>query len=244
MESLFEVGDIVYVQAKVLTVEEQEDDVRYSVVTDIAKFFCTEKGDKIRRSADSQNMIEKSFNQGKDAFYTLIKNISEMPAEQFEAAFPDIEDIPDLLSEMTWDEIEAAYKVWSTSMNVDVEDIVDYEYKGSVNRYVVVTAYVIIDGKAYNTKDLTEDQLKDVSILNTKVLTLLDPVNRVMLTGIPVHDVMYLGKSIPVEAYLKDMADDMEEALHVDEDITGAPEIKEVTNRNDPNYDEYYGNED
>lgn len=243
MESLFEVDDIVYVQAKVLTVEEQEDDVRYSVITNIAKFFCTEKGDKIRRSADSQNMIDKSFKEGKEAFYTAISNVSQMSESDREAMFGQI-TMEKILSEYSMTEIEDIYNEWVNRMSLKSGDIVDYNFNNNIETYVVIAAFVVVNNTTVNIRDCTDAQLAQPGVLSSKTLTLLEPTHRITKEEVSIYDVVSTGRSIDADEYLSNMANDMSVATYVDTSVTGSPSIKVVISKDDVNYDEYYDEDD
>ena len=243
MESLFEVDDIVYVQAKVLTVEEQENDVRYSVATNIAKFFCTEKGDKIRRSADSQNMINKSFIEGKDAFYIAISNVSLMSESDRESMFNET-SMEGILANYTREDIENIYNDWVNKMSLEAGDVVDYTNMNSTSIYVIIAAYVTVDRNIMNVEDCTAEQLASPLVLSSKTLTLLDPATKKVYNGISIYDVVTTGKKIPVEAYLNDMVNDISEATYVDNDITGIPKVKTIIDKTDVDYDNYYDEDD
>lgn len=247
MESLFEVGDIVYVQGKVISVEEQENDVRYSVITSIAKYFCTEKKDKIRRSADSQNMLKKSFNEGRESYHEVLTHMLEMEDSVREEVFgfaemgKIIENYPEAAN------IIDLYSNWYNAINVNVSDIVTYRDSeaayAETYEAIVLTAMVKINNQYINCDDLTESQQASPAILATKKLSLYDPVNRQFFFEIPVTNITPVGKKINANAYFDDMKEEFERIMNDDEEITGAPIITQVKYKNDVNYDDYY-NED
>jgi len=246
MDSLFEVGDIVYVQGKVITVEEQEDDVRYSVITSIAKFFCTESKDKIRRSADSQNMLKKSFEEGKESYHDVLTKILNMTDEQREEVFGNSNIAKIIGAYDTGNEIIELYSKWVKRMNVMVSDIVTYKPKDSALAYDCIVLSVMVEGPngtMINCDDLTEAQQADPIILSSKILSMYDPENKIFFHGVSIHNIDPVGKRVNAHAYLDDMKREFEEVMNEDQSLTGV-NIKKVESKNDIDYDDYYNEDD
>ena len=245
MEAKFDVGDIVYVQGQVLSVEEQIDDVRYSVATSIAKYFCTQEDDVIRRSADSKDMLNKTFEEGREAYYDAMAKIAVMTPEQLEDCFGSrIKSMEDLFTSDDYDyaSIVDTYNEWWNTLYTKVNDIVEYEPgNGEVLTCVVMNVRLFSvngDGEA-EMEDVDPDTLDPTSLSNLAYV-LFDPINQLIYTEMSTDKFTNTGKQYDIRSHIDEISEEFSQLDGVDLGFVETDEY-EVISSDDPDFedDEY-----
>lgn len=244
MEARYDVGDVVYVMGRILTVEEQENDVRYSVSTSIAKYFCTEVNDTIRRSADSKGMLDKTFEDGREAYYDALGKISLMTEDQLKDCYGNnVHSMNDLFYNDDYDyaEIVDRYNEWWATLYTKVNDIVEYESNGEILTCVVmkVRAFSVNGQGETEYEDVDPDTL-DPTILPNLAYILYDPLNQLIYVEISSENFTNTGRTFDINSYMEQIAADF-----ADEDVVGLSMFEidedEVISDDDPDFidDEY-----
>jgi hypothetical protein len=186
MESLYEVGDKIYVLSEVLEVDEEDTDVRYVVKTALGKLFVTEKKDTLRRDPYSLPVQEDFVNQGKKSMYAYIADVVTWNSTKIRECF-DYDNLNEVLSHYTYQEFIDTYEDYNNIVSLDVGSVVKYKKSDSV-----ILTCVVMDINA------ADDD-------NGMVYTLFDPYNRDFYIESSLSKITPAGKEISLDSILEDI---------------------------------------
>lgn len=136
MEPNFEVDENVYIKAKILSVYDQTDDIRYEMQTmsGASRIFAKQTKDTIKRSPEDVDNSE-----GENIFLDYCKKIAAMTPDEITEAFTNViidgktvggnyKDLNALITNSEYDAptIIKLYDNWVLKNNIDVNSIVMY----------------------------------------------------------------------------------------------------------------------
>ena len=192
MESLYEVGDSIYVLSKVTEVDEEDTDVRYVVTTALGKLFVTEKKDTLRRDPYSLPVQEDFTNKGKQSMYAYIVEVSNWSSTKLMECFGH-STLTEVLNNYSYEDFISTYEDYNNIVSLDVGSIVKYKKSDSV-----ILTCVIMDINA------ADDD-------NGMVYTLFDPYNRDFYIESSLSKITPAGKEISLDSILEDIENAVDE---------------------------------
>ena len=191
MESLYEVGDSIYVLSKVAEVDEEDTDVRYVVTTALGKLFVTEKKDTLRRDPYSLPVQEDFTNKGKQSMYAYLVEVSNWSSTKLMECFGH-STISEVLNNYSYEDFISTYEDYSQIVELTV---------GSIVKYQNTKTCVIMEIESVN-EDSTEPYT---------VYTLYDPFNRDFITTTTSTDITPLRKEISLDSVFDDIENAVDE---------------------------------
>lgn len=125
MNAIYDVGEYVYIRARILALNEQTDDVRYTIETasGSSRLYVSQNNEQMQRAVDAHDNTE-----GENIFLNCMRQLFALSAEELENCFGNgYSTVEKIVNGLSATAIIDMYNTWAIQNNIGVNSVVEYK---------------------------------------------------------------------------------------------------------------------